>query len=412
MRCSRPPSLDDLARTYCRIALALAERDPDALDFYIGPKVVADAVHTAYPTLEQTSRDAAALSSELQHFPTPSQTDARRIRFLLAQLTAVRARIQMLQGIRFDFDTEGRLLFNTERLPDDQEAVRRAALGRIDRALLGLRGQALAARYDAFERSFLIPPDRVPQVMWAALDLCRHRTLEHIALPAGESVMLEYVRNQPWAAFSRYRGHAQSTLQINMDNALTIGRALELACHEGYPGHHVFNTLWDAALVQRAAWPEAQLQLTFSPQSFVSEAAAAYAPRLAFSPAERASIERQLLPLAGLPPLDTEKEAAIAESVDTLQSALPAIAREYLDGRLEFVRAQQRLEAETLMTHTEGTLLYLNQYRSYMLAYTDGPRRIAAFLGPPAPPDDAARWSRYLSLMDEPSPLPALRGGP
>jgi hypothetical protein len=190
---------------------------------------------------------------------------------------------------------------------------------------------------------------------------------------------------------------------------LTVGRALDLACHEGYPGHHVFNTLWDATLAQQNGWPEAQIQLTFSPQSFASEAAAAYAPRLAFTPAERANIERQLLAIAGLPPLDTDRDIAVAESVDTLPSAQPAIARDYLDGTLEFVRAQQRLEAEALMTHTEGTLLYLNQYRSYMLAYTDGPRRIAALVEVPASRTEAERWASYRRLMGElPTPHPVL----
>jgi hypothetical protein len=246
--------------------------------------------------------------------------------------------------------------------------------------------------------------------MNAALDVCRRRTLEYIALPAGESVELSFVRYKPWSAFSRYLGHAHSLIQVNLDAPVTVDDALELACHEGYPGHHVFNTLRDASLVQQGGLPEAQVQLTFSPQSYVSEAAAAYAPRMAFSPEERMRVEREVLfPAAGLSQREAERYVLISSLVRELDSVEPAIAREYVDGRTEFVRAEQRLASEALMAHSEAVLLYLNEYRSYMLAYTDGPRRIAASLDAAtaeAHPDSVAaqrrvRWTSYERLMRE-----------
>jgi plasmid stability protein len=36
--CRRGPSIDDEAREYVRLAVALGERDPDSLDFYAGPE--------------------------------------------------------------------------------------------------------------------------------------------------------------------------------------------------------------------------------------------------------------------------------------------------------------------------------------------------------------------------------------
>ena len=32
-------------------------------------------------------------------------------------------------------------------------------------------------------------------------------------------------------------------IQVNTDLPITIDRAIDLACHEGYPGHHVYNAL-------------------------------------------------------------------------------------------------------------------------------------------------------------------------
>ena len=110
-----------------------------------------------------------------------------------------------------------------------------------------------------------------------------------------------FVRNQPWSAFSRYRGRGRSIISINLDLPVTVDQVLDLACHEGYPGHHVFNTLREQALLTRRHLPEAEVQLTFSPQSYLSEAAAGFAPELSFPLAERLRVERDILvPLAGL----------------------------------------------------------------------------------------------------------------
>jgi hypothetical protein len=197
-------------------------------------------------------------------------------------------------------------------------------------------------------------------------------------------------------------GHAHSVISLNVDLPMTVDDALELACHEGYPGHHVFNTLRDTSLAQGRHWPEAEVQLTFSPQSYISEAAAAYAPEMAFTDAERAQVERDVLfPMAGLPSKEAERDVAINSLVRRLDSAEPAIARSYVDGDLEFVRAEQALAREALMANAEGLLLYLNEYRSYMLAYTDGPRRLAAELDAKAGAKPDARWRLYAVWMQE-----------
>jgi hypothetical protein len=412
-RKSASTPLDSIARSYVRLALALGERDADSLDFSIAPDEVRAEVHRSYLSLDTIDREAAALSAQLHSLDVPADQRAR-VEFLELQLGSMEARTAMLRGKLLDFDSEAYGLFAAVRLPDTSAVERRAVLARVATLLPKPHGGgnlSLSARYAAYDRRFLIPPDRLAAVMTAALKSCRQRTLIYLSLPAGEAVKLTFVRNQPWSAFSRYRGHAHSTIQLNLDLPITVDDALELACHEGYPGHHVFNTLRDATLVQQRGWPEAKVQLTFSPQSYVSEAAAAYAPRMAFSTAERAQAERDtLFPLAGLPKAEAERYVRISSLVRELGSAEPAIAQEYLDGRLEFVRAGQQLADQMLMAHADASLLYLNEYRSYMLAYTDGAERVAALVDAqpksaedilpiPSEVERRARWKRYEGLM-------------
>ena len=400
------PTLDTIAESYLPLALALGERDPDSLDYATAPQQVRASVHRAYPTLDQIHRQAAQLLTQLDSLR--SSADPDRTRFLTLQLQAIETRTAMLRGHLLPFDAEAEALFHTTRLPDT-EATHRAALLKQISAMLPPSPQSvpsrdtLASRYAAYDQRFLIPPAKLAAVMQAALAGCRVQTLKFIRLPPGESVQLTFTRNQPWSAFSRYEGHAHSIILLNLDLPITVDGAVELACHEGYPGHHVFNSLHDAALAQRDHRPEAQIQLTFSPESYVSEAAASYAPRLAFTLEERIAFERDVLfPLAGLNPAEAERHVRLSRLLADLSSAQPAIARDFLDGRLEFIHAEDELARQTLMLHADAALLYLNEYRSYMLAYTDGHRRIEHFLNQPAPPneklDPRTPWGRLLHL--------------
>jgi transglutaminase-like putative cysteine protease len=143
-------------------------------------------------------------------------------------------------------------------------------------------------------------------------------------------------------------------------------------------------------------------QLTFSPQSFVSEAAASDAPDVAFSAAERLREERDVLfPVAGLDRAKAAKYMKVEGLVGELESAEPGIAREYIDGRLEFVRAEEALEREVLMEDAQALMLYLNEYRSYMLSYTVGRGRVREMVERGSP-TEAERWRRYTELMREP----------
>jgi hypothetical protein len=226
---------------------------------------------------------------------------------------------------------------------------------------------------------------------------CRKRTLQHLSLPTGETVTIEYVGSKPWNAYSSYEGGFHSRIQINATFPLTVDRALQLACHEGYPGHHVYNTLVDAQLVQRQHRWELMVQPTFSPQSFSSEALATYAADVAFPEDERLRFERDVLfPMAGIDRAKAEKYIEVSRLVNDLESAEPAIARDYLDGRLEWTRAASALEERALMLHTEATLKYLNEYRTYMLTYTVGKEVVKDCF---ANREATDRWALYEQLI-------------
>jgi len=388
----------DLVRRYIALAVELGERDPDSLDYAINTDHSLDGLRSDPETLDGLHTSALALSTEIRNLPDDGSTFAAgRKASLLRQIDAIILRTEQLMGRNRTFDEESRIFFGIVAQQDRDAGRRKNVRANLAR-LLG-SDPAAYARYDA---QFIVRPEHVQAVMDMALRQCRALTLEHLTLPAEEHVDVEYVSHKPWSAFSRYLGDFHSLIQVNMDYPVTVDRILNLACHEGYPGHHVFNTMRDQAVVRALHRDEFRVQPTFSPQSYVSEAAASYAPSLALSDAERLHIERDLLfPLAGLKNLDAGRYLEVQRLIAALHTAEPSIAREYLDGRLEFVRAANALERETLMQHGETTLLYLNEYRSYMLSYTVGSDTVKAIVEA-GHPTDAERWQRYRDLMTNP----------
>jgi hypothetical protein len=399
---SKPPAatLDAIAHSYVALTVQLGERDLDSLDFYVGTDPSMAKLRQSAETFSEHHRSTQTLRDQLQALPASSPNDVARKTMLLAQLDAMLLRTEQLQGHNRSFDEESRTLFGVVA-PADGDAAARDAIRKQIASLLGDASHTTAA-YARFEQPFIVPEDRVPSVMTAALAQCRAITLEHMPLPADEHVDVQYVRLKPWSAFSRYLGDAHSVIQVNMDYPLTVDRILELACHEGYPGHHVFNLTRDRSLIQQQHREEFRVQPTFSPQSYVSEAAASYAPDLALTDAARLHIERDVLaPIAGLKAADFPRYLALEHLVAQLHTAEPAIARDFLDGGLEFSRAASALEHETLMPQGEVTLLYLNEFRTYMLCYTVGRDSIQTYIEAGSP-SDATRWQRYVALMTNP----------
>jgi hypothetical protein len=80
-----------------------------------------------------------------------------------------------------------------------------------------------------------------------------------------------------------------------------IDRALDLACHEGYPGHHLYNALLERELVRGRGWPEFQIDPLFSPQSLIAEGPPT-GIELAFTTQAARVRARCPLPLADLDP--------------------------------------------------------------------------------------------------------------
>ena len=251
-------SLDEIAADYVQMQLEIGERDPGYVDAYYGPQEWADAAKAAPRSLAQLAAAAAALEARVQAVPPAglAPLEARRRDFLLAQLRAARTRLRVVQGEKLSFADEAEGLFGyrpeLRPLPSFDPV-----LARLERLVPG--SGPLAQRVEAFQARFNVPKDRLTSVFDAAIAECRRRTLAHIPLPPGESFTMEYVTGKSWSGYNWYKGNFHSLIQINTDLPIRISRAVDLGCHEGYPGHHAYNVLLEQKLVRERGWTEYSL---------------------------------------------------------------------------------------------------------------------------------------------------------
>ncbi len=199
--------------------------------------------------------------------------------------------------------------------------------------------------------------------------------MEHIKLPKEESFKVEYVKDKPWGAYNWYKGNYYSVIQVNTDLPIYIDRAVDLAAHEGYPGHHVYNTLLESNLVDGRGWQEFTVYDLFSPQSLIAEGTANYGIEMAFPGAERIKFEKEVLfPLAGLNPDDAELYYKVLELQKKFSYSGNEAARNFLDRIWTREQTVAWLQKYALRTKESADkfVSFIEKYRSYVINYNLG----------------------------------------
>jgi len=399
--------MNDVAERYVRLVLAVGRHDADYVDAYYGDP---SWKPTGEPVpLETLADEADELRAELQSGVSAGsavgdELDALRLTYLDRQLASVRTRIDMLSGTRLTFDEEARQLYDAEP-PHKTEAEFQTILDELDTRLPG--SGPLLDRYTEFRRGYTVPPDRVDAVFQAAIAACRERTTARLALPDDESFTVEYVTGKSWSGYNWYQGNFTSLIQVNTDLPITIDRAIDLACHEGYPGHHVYNVLLEQHLVRDRGWVEFSVYPLFSPQSLIAEGTANFGIHVAFPGSERTTFERETLyPLAGLDPAGAERYAEVQDRVEKLSYAGNEAARRYLDGEIDAAAAQAYLERYALMPTDRAAqrVRFIDQYRSYVINYNLGQDLVREYVERLGGTEDdpAARWRVFGDLLASP----------
>ncbi|NJS14494.1 MAG: hypothetical protein HC788_07655 [Sphingopyxis sp.] len=396
-------SLDQLARNYVALSLEIGTHEDGYIDAYYGPAELRTKA-------ERAPRDKASLRRQVAEMLGMTHNLARRgdgfatapARVSRKQLIAADTRLQMMDGTRFKFADEAERLF----------AVRPTIkpLGAYDAGLAEIAGLIpgdgpLAARVDAYLEHFVIPKDKLLPVFNEAIAACRARTAQHIAMPATERFTLEFVTGKPWSGYNYYKGDFKSLIQINTDLPIRLSRAVDLGCHEGYPGHHALNFLLEQRLTRERGWTEYSVYPLYSPQSLIAEGTANHGIEMAFPGPRKEEYERRvLMPLAGISAPADSKYWRLLDAIKQVSGARITIAQMYLDGEIDRARAVALTQQYLLMSpaRAEQSVKFTETYRSYVINYGLGQDMVAADIAREG--DDVARqWKRFEALISEPT---------
>ncbi|MES2034463.1 MAG: hypothetical protein V4466_09825 [Pseudomonadota bacterium] len=397
--------LDAIAERYVKLSLEIGEHEDGYIDAYYGPAAWQAAAKASKRDLATLASEVDGLRVSLDAVGDPgarSPMDERRALFLEGQLKAAKTRLRMMQGEKLSFEDEAEGLFGVR--PDLKPLTAYdPVLAEIDKLVPG--EGPLWQRVDAFNDRFIVPADKLRPVMDAAIAECRRRTVEHIKLPANERFTLEFVTGKSWSGYNWYKGDANSLIQVNTDLPVRLSRAVDLGCHEGYPGHHVYNALLEEKLSKGKGWVEFTVYPLYSPQSLLAEGSANYGIDLAFPGEERLKFETEVLyPLAGLDPKDARRYLDLLHAQQALAGSRFTIASEYLSGRIDRETAIGLTQKYGLVSRkrAEQTIAFSDQYRSYVINYGLGQDMVRAYVER-AGPGQAERWTRMVQLLSEPT---------
>jgi hypothetical protein len=401
-------AMNAIAERYAYLVLALGQHDRDYVDAFYGPAEWKTQAEQEKKSLDAIGSEAAKLSATLIETPIApgsADSDLRQLRreYLHKQLVALGARARMLKGEKLKFDDESRALYDAvaPTFPDSH----------FDQIIAQLEAKIpgegpLWERYEKWRKPFVIPKEKLDSVFQLAIKECRARTLAHIGLPPNESFTVEYVTNKPWGGYNWYKGDFHSVIQVNTDLPIYIDRAVDLAAHEGYPGHHVYNSLLEKNLVQDRGWVEFSVYALFSPQSLIAEGTANFGRDVAFpNKTERMKFEKEVLfPAAGIDASRTDEFYAVQDLMKQLDYAANEAARRLINGEIDEKAAVQWLQKYAVMdpARAQQRVKFIKRYRSYVINYNLGEDMVRRYIEKRSGTDPEKRWSEFGKLLASP----------
>ncbi len=404
--CERTPAsssavVDGIAERYVRLELHMPVHDANHVDAYFGPQEWRPAEDAEAKPLADIIVEAESLRGELAGIDGGEEMEVLRRKSLDGRLRALIARAELAAGNQQPFDEESRALFDSVAPTYDAEHFD-ALLAQIEQLVPG-EGR-LVDRVNAFRGRFAIPADKLGAVFAEATAECRRRTLDRISLPEGEDFTVEFVSDKPWSGYNWYQGESKSLIQVNTDLPIRINRAVDLGCHEGYPGHHTYKALLERELAAERGWIEFTIDPLYSPQSLIAEGSANYGVDLAFPREERIAYEKEVLfPLAGLDASDADAFYELNELVSKLSYAGNEAARHYLNGDWTREQAAEWQQNYALMSpeRADQRMDFVETYRSYVINYNWGKDLVAKYVEE-GDADLDERWRRFERLLSMP----------
>ena len=375
-----------MTEDYIKLGLRLGRHVDGLVDSYYGPPKLKQEVDS------EPLRDPAALVADAGRLL--NSTDG----WLRHQVVGLETVARKLAGEEIPYADEVERCYGVRprRVPEEEfEAAHRE----LDEILPG--DGDLAERYQAWREGDPLPRERLGPALETLAAELRRRTLAAFGLPEGEAGELDYVTDEPWAAYNYYLGELRSRVDVNVDVDMNAGYVGGLMAHELYPGHHTEHAWKEQRFVKEQGRLEESILMIGAPQSLIAEGIAELGYEILLDDLDGFTAET-------LAPLGIEYDAEAGRAIRAARKPLervfgnaallvhedgtsPEGAREYLMrwGLVSERRARHNVE---FISHPV--------WGSYVTTYTDGYDLCRDWVD-----GDPARFKRLLTEQLSPADL-------
>jgi hypothetical protein len=385
----------DVVTSYLSLGLRLGRHIDGLVDAYYGPPELAKEAET------EEARDPSELLADsvtILEAVDDAELEAQRAGWLRAQLVGLETVARKLAGEQIAYEDEVERCYGV-RPKRVAEEMFEAAHQELDAALPG--SGTVAERYQAWREGDGLQGDALAQVIAALVADFRARTESLFSLPAGESVEVDYVSDEPWAAFNYYQGGLRSRIAVNTDVSLTPTFVTGLIAHETYPGHHTEH-VWKEQLLVRAGQPEETIHLIGTPQSLIAEGIAGLASEILLGDEEQEVTGSHVSGTGVAYDPDVSRAAQEARIPLGDVSGNVAFLLHADGGSVDEAVAYVRRWGLTSEKRAKQGVRFATDpvWRAYVTTYTDGYRLCRDWVG-----GDPARFKRLLTEQLTPADL-------
>jgi hypothetical protein len=390
--------MDEIAREYLLLGLALGELQDGIVDAYFGPPELKQEALGAGLQPAQIAVRAAALRTELGAARDVDQ----RAYWLDKQLVAVETLGRLLGGEALDFEEEVLRCFDAA--PQQTPISEYEAVSRELEDLIPGSGD-LRDRVAARDAALRIPTERLSDTIdWLAGEL-RRRCAAIFPIPDGESLTTTVVTAKPWSAYNWYDGDLTSRVEVNTDLPVTAHNLIGTLAHETFPGHHLEHVWKEARLLREQGRLEASIQLINTPEAYISEGLAEIGTRFVAGDEDWQSLLIELCARADLPMTvaDADRAWRINGTLRRLRgSGGDAALLMHAQGKSR-EEVIQFLEQRALRTReqAEKTLEFIDHalWRAYIFCYAGGMRLLSSWIDDAE--DAAGQRERFFRLLTD-----------
>ena len=357
-------------RSYLNVILEINKHIDGYIDAYIGParlKQEIDALPSRSPIL--LLDDVTALRDNI-----PTEDEGRHA-YLIATLRAIETTLQMLAGEDIPYMEEVQRIYDI--MPQRvSEELFLGAHSELDILLPG--SSPLSDRLEAWRSRYHVPQEKLLSALQLVQEETGRRTATLIDLPAGETVDVKLVNDQPWSAYNWFKGHGRSLIEFNTDIPISALSLAALFAHEGYPGHHTEAVLKERKFWLERGYGEAAAMLLHSPAAVIAEGIAMTAVEIIFPNGGHTDWTVDVL----LPAISMEAQES-SEQIWRLQEALRQLrpvsgnaAILYHTGQLSSEQTIEYIQTYGLTTpeRAEKSFSFITHplFRSYVFTYSEG----------------------------------------